>query len=265
MTVARSEDVLSVEVSEGLATVTLNRPEAMNALNMDLKVALAEWVRHARYDDSIRAVLITGAGRAFCAGGDLSEMDPSRTPQQARTRQDHLLREVFHPLAQLPKPVVAAVNGHAHGAGLSLALACDIVIAADDAAMSLGYVHRGLVPDCGILFFLPRIVGTVRAKELLLTGRRFDAREAVAMGLISQAVPAGELLDAATGVATTLASGATVALGMTKNLVDQSWGLTLEQVSELESFSQAISRSTFDHREGLASFQEKRAAVFKGA
>jgi 2-(1,2-epoxy-1,2-dihydrophenyl)acetyl-CoA isomerase len=265
VTVLEDSDVLEVEVADGLATITLNRPSALNALNMDLKVALASWLDSVRYDDAVRAVLITGAGRAFCAGGDLSEMDPNRTPQQARMRQDHLLREVFLPLAQLPKPVVAAVNGHAHGAGLSLALACDIVIAAEDAAMSLGYVHRGLVPDCGVLYFLPRIVGTARAKELLLTGRRFDAREAQQMGLISQAVPADELLATAGDTARALAAGATVALGMTKTLVDQSWGLTLEQVSELESFSQAVSRSTADHREGLVAFQEKRPAVFRGA
>ena len=250
-------DVLLTEVSDGLATLTLNRPDALNSLNMDLKVALASWLHDFRYDDSVRAVLITGAGRAFCAGGDLSEMDPNRTPQQARMRQDHLLHEVFLPLAQFPKPVVAAVNGHAHGAGLSLALACDIVVASQDAAMSMGYVHRGLVPDCGILYFLPRLVG--------LTGRKFDAREAREMGMIARAVPSDELMASALETARGLAAGATVALGMTKNLVDQAWQLTLEQVVELETFSQAVSRSTADHREGLAAFSEKRSSEFTGA
>jgi len=257
--------VLLTEVSDGLATLTLNRPDALNSLNMDLKVALASWLHDFRYDDSVRAVLITGAGRAFCAGGDLSEMDPNRTPQQARMRQDHLLREVFLPLAQFPKPVVAAVNGHAHGAGLSLALACDIVIASESAAMSMGYVHRGLVPDCGILYFLPRLVGTARAKELLLTGRKFDASEALAMGMIARTVSSEELMDTALETARGLAGGATVALGMTKSLVDQAWQLTLEQVIELETFSQAVSRSTSDHREGLAAFGEKRSSEFTGA
>ena len=258
-------NVLDVQVNDGLAVVTLQRPEALNSLNMDLKLALATWLESARYDDSIRAVLLTGSGRAFCAGGDLSEMDPDRTPHEVRMRQDYLLRKVFIPLAQLPKPVVAAVNGHAHGGGLSLALACDIVIAAEDAAMSLGYVHRGLVPDCAVLHFLPRIVGTARAKELLLTGRRFDAREAVQMGLIARAVPAAELLTVARKTAEDLAQGATVALGMTKALVDQSWQQSLEQMSELEAFSQSVCRSSSDHREGLAAFAEKRPAVFLGA
>lgn len=257
--------VLLTEVSDGLATLTLNRPDSLNSLNMDLKVALATWFHDFRYDDSVRAVLITGAGRGFCAGGDLSEMDPNRTPQQARMRQDYLLREVFVPLAQFPKPVVAAVNGHAHGAGLSLALACDIVIASESAAMSMGYVHRGLVPDCGILYFLPRLVGTARAKELLLTGRKFEASEALAMGMIARTVPGEELMSSALETARGLAAGATVALGMTKSLVDQAWQLTLEQVVELETFSQAVSRSTSDHREGLAAFSEKRSSAFTGA
>ena len=256
---------LDVVVEDGLAVVTLQRPNALNALNGELKDALADWVRQARYEDSLRAVLITGSGRAFSAGGDLSEMDPNRSAQQARSRQDKLLHEVFVPLAQLPKPVVAAVNGHAHGAGLSLALACDIVIAAEDAPMSLGFVQRGLVPDCGVLYFLPRIVGTVRAKELLMTGRRFTGAEAAGMGLVSQAVPADELMSTARALATTLAAGATVALGMTKTLLDRSWDSSFEQLAELEAFSAAVSRSTQDHREALDAFRDKRAAQFTGA
>jgi 2-(1,2-epoxy-1,2-dihydrophenyl)acetyl-CoA isomerase len=131
--------------------------------------------------------------------------------------------------------------------------------------MSMGYVHRGLVPDCGILYFLPRLVGTARAKELLLTGRKFDALEALDMGMIARAVPSEDLMLAAIEIAGSLAAGATVALGMTKNLIDQAWQLTLEQVVELETFSQAVSRSTSDHREGLASFSEKRPSEFTGA
>ena len=257
-------DVLDVRVEDGLAVVTLQRPDALNALNMELKVALADWLRSVRFDDSVRAVLLTGAGRAFCAGGDLSEMDPDRSPHEARMRQDQLLRTVILPLAQLPKPVVAAVNGHAHGGGLSLALACDIVIAAEDSAMSLGFVHRGLVPDCGILHFLPRILGTARAKELLLTGRRFGGQEAFEMGLIARAVPRDDLMETALDTARSLSKGATVALGITKTLVDQSWQLTFEQMSEVEAYSQSVCRSSRDHREGLAAFTEKRDAVFTG-
>lgn len=257
--------VLDVRMQEGLAVVTLNRPEARNALNLELKQALASWLAEARYDPSLRTVLITGSGSAFCAGGDLKEMNPGRTPQQSRMRQDQLLRTVFVPLAELPVPVVAAVNGHAHGGGLSLALACDIVIAADDAPMSLGFVHRGLAPDCGIAYFLPRIVGTARAKELLLTGRGFTASESVDMGMISEVAPREQLLSRATAVASRLAGGASVAMGLAKTLVNQSWNSSLSDFVDTEAGAQAISRATHDHREGVESFLAKRPAEFVGA
>lgn len=258
-------DVLDVCMEDGLAVVTLNRPDAMNALNLELKRALADWLGRARYDVSLRGVLLTGTGRAFCAGGDLKEMDPDRTAHSARMRQDELLRTVFLPLARLPVPVVAAVNGHAHGGGLSLALACDIVLAAAEAPMSLGFVQRGLAPDCGIAHFLPRLVGTARAKELLLTARRFDAGEAKAMGLVAEVHPAEQLMGRATDLARGLAQGATIALGLAKTLVDQSWDHDLDQFVDLESHSQAVSRTSGDHREGVAAFLERRTPRFTGA
>lgn len=257
--------VLEVRVEEGLAVVTLNRPEAMNALNLELKRSFAAWLAEVRYDLSVRAVLLTGAGRAFCAGGDLKEMDPDRSAQTARMRQDELLRTVFLPLARLPVPVVAAINGHAHGGGLSLALACDIVLAAEDAPMSLGFVQRGLAPDCAIAHFLPRLVGTARAKELLLTARRFDAAEALSMGLVSEVVPSQNLMKRASELGRQLAGGATVALGLTKTLVDQSWDHSLDQFADLESYAQAVSRTSGDHREGVTAFLERRTPRFGGA
>lgn len=258
-------DVLDVRVEDGLAVVTLNRPDTMNALNLELKRALGKWLAQARYDASLRAVLLTGAGRAFCAGGDLKEMDPDRPAQIARMRQDELLRTVFLPLARLPVPVVAAVNGHAHGGGLSLALACDIVLAAENAPMSLGFVQRGLAPDCGIAHFLPRLVGTARAKELLLTGRHFDAAEACSIGIVSEVLPSEGLIDRAFGLARELADGATIALGLAKTLVDQSWDYDLDQFADLESYSQGVSRTSGDHREGVAAFLERRSPRFTGA
>lgn len=179
-------------------------------------------------------------------------------------RQDELLRTVFLPLARLPIPTVAAINGHAHGGGLSLALACDLVIASESAPMSLGFVHRGLAPDCGIAHFLPRIVGTARAKELLLTGRRFDADEAERLGLVCEVVAADSLTERAIEVARGLAAGPTVALGLAKTLVDQSWDHDLEQFADLESYSQAVSRTSVDHREGVQAFMDKRAPRFTG-
>lgn len=257
-------EVLDARLSDGLLCLTLNRPDAMNALNLELKQALAEQLARARYDDEVRAVLLTGNGKAFCAGGDLKEMDPDRPAQAARMRQDQLLRTLFLPLARLPLPTVAAVHGHAHGAGLSLALACDVVLATEGAPMSLGFVHRGLSPDCGIAYFLPRLVGTARAKELLLTGRRFDAEEALRLGLVSEVVAADRLVPRATEVAQGLAGGPTIALGYAKSLVDQSWNQDLEQFAELETHSQAVTRSSADHREGVAAFLEKRTPTFSG-
>ncbi len=256
--------VLGIDLTDGLATLTLRRPDALNALNAELKDALAEWIRGAWDSDEVRAVLLVGEGRAFCAGGDLTEMDPQRSPEGARVRQEKLLRQVFVPLAQFPKPVVAAVHGHAHGAGLSLALACDMVVAAEDAPMSVSFTQRGLVPDCGALYFLPRIVGVARAKELLLTGRRFTGKDAEAMGLVMEAVPQDQVLTVARDRAKSLAAGATVALGLTKSLVDRSWNLALEQVADLEAFASAVTRSSSDHHEALASFREKRPASFTG-
>jgi 2-(1,2-epoxy-1,2-dihydrophenyl)acetyl-CoA isomerase len=264
MTGALATTVLGVEVTDGVLELTLNRPDALNSLNLALKDSLAEKLREIVYDTSIRSVLITGAGRAFCAGGDISEMDPDRPPEESRARQHKLLSEVFLPLARTPKPVVAAVNGHAHGAGLSLALACDIVIADEAAAMSFGYVLRGLTPDCGITYFLPRLVGMARAKDLLFSGRRFTGADAAAMGLVAEAVPSDEVMTRARQRARELAGSATVALALTKRMLDQSSQLSLEDMSEVESYSQAVTRSTQDHIEGIQAFAERRSAVFRG-
>lgn len=257
-------DVLGAELTDGVLELTLNRPDAMNALNLELKDSLAAVLRDIRYDESVRAVLLTGAGRAFCSGGDLSEMDPNRTPEQARSRQHKLLSDVFLPLMRTPKPVIAAINGHAHGAGMSLALACDIVVTSEEAPMSFGYVLRGLTPDCGISWFLPRLVGMARAKELLYTGRRFTGADAVEMGLVAEAVPAGDLLKRGREVAQELGAGATVALGLTKRMLEQSNQLGFEDLAEIEAYSQAVTRATSDHAEGIQAFREKRAAAFRG-
>jgi 2-(1,2-epoxy-1,2-dihydrophenyl)acetyl-CoA isomerase len=261
---ASSYETLILDVDEGVATVTLNRPEVLNALNLQLKADLAAAIEESTNRSDVKCLLLTGAGRAFCAGGDITEMDPDRAPPESRRRARKLLLEVFLPLASLEKPVLAAVNGHAYGAGCSLAIACDIVFAGRSAQFSFGFTRMGLIPDGGALFFLPRLVGVGRAKELILTARSFGADEAHALGLVHRVVDDDHLAAAALEQARLLANGPSVALGLAKRLLDHAFTSTIEQVAELEAFGQALSMSTDDHREAVSAFLERREAHFSG-
>jgi 2-(1,2-epoxy-1,2-dihydrophenyl)acetyl-CoA isomerase len=264
MTVATGSDVLSVAVEDGVATLTLNRPDARNALNMELKRALAAALRAIPEDPGVRAVVLTGSGPAFSAGGDVKELDATRTALTSRNRMRWLLHEVFVPLARLDVPTVAAINGAAFGAGLSLALACDVVVASDAAVFSFAFSRMGLLPDCGALWFLPRRIGPGRAKELLFTARRFGAAEAQELGIVQRVVPAEELGMAAGALAGTLAAGPASALRMTKRLLEQAATSTLDEVAELESYAQGIAMSSAEHAEALLAFSERRDPDFRG-
>ncbi|MCW3027854.1 MAG: enoyl-CoA hydratase [Solirubrobacterales bacterium] len=257
-------ETVGLSIEGGVATVVMNRPDALNALNMRLKEELAEVWRILVDRSDVRAVLLTGAGRAFSTGGDIKQMDPDRGPEVTRKRMAKLLRDTVIPLARLEKPVVAAVNGHAHGLGLSLALACDIVYAAESAIMSMAFTRVGLAPDGGASYFLPRLVGLSRAKELMFTGRRLSAAEALELGLVSRVLPDEELLPAALELANELGSGATIALGAAKRLLNESSMHTIEEMAELEAFGQAVAMSSEDHREGIAAFAERRKPLFRG-
>lgn len=259
-----SFDSVTVTVADGVATVTLNRPEALNAQHMVMKAELAVIVKSLARDSDVRAVVVTGAGKAFSAGGDVKEMVLNTDPATSRERLDILLHDVYLPLARLEKPTIAAVNGLAFGSGLSLALACDIVIAAQDVKMSCAFIKMGLLPDCGSLYFLPRRLPMSVAKELILTGRQFTSEEALAMGLVNQVVAREQLMDVATTLAVELAAGPTVALGLAKRLLDQSLESTPEQLAELESMGQAILLATEDHVEARRAFEQKRVPTFRG-
>jgi 2-(1,2-epoxy-1,2-dihydrophenyl)acetyl-CoA isomerase len=262
---ATAYEAMRFELRDGVGTITLDRPDALNALNLQLKAELADALREIAGDPEVRAVLVTGAGRAFCSGGDITQMDPDRPPRESRRRMLKLLHEVFIPLARLEKPVIAAVNGHAHGAGLSLAMACDLVVAARGAQFSLAFARLGLIPDCGALYFLPRLVGVARAKELVFSARRFAADEARELGIVHEVVDDEQLLETAMERARTLARGPSVALGMAKRLLDQSPILSLDDMAELESYGQSVAVASDDHREGVTAFFEKRAAEFTGS
>ena len=242
-------------------TITLNRPDVLNAFNTAMHQALAGALKEARADD-VRAVVITGAGRGFCVGQDLSEFGDEAGDIGGR------LRGQYHPnitaIRGLEKPVIAAVNGPAAGAGLSFACACDLRLASDQATFVPAFVNVGLVPDSGGTFFVTRIVGQARAFEWLTSGRRLAAAEAHAWGLVSEVVDADALEDRAAAIATELAALPTRAIGMTKRLLDRAPAVTLEEQLEWEAQLQTAATRTADFREGVAAFLEKREPTFEG-
>lgn len=263
MTVERSSTLLCA-VEAGVATLTLNRPEALNALNLELKAALAAAIVDLRSRADVRAIVLTGAGRGFCSGGDIKEMNAGRTAHDTRVRLMALHRDIIGPLAALEKPVIAALNGVAAGAGLSLALTCDIVFASEGASLSLAFAKRGLVPDAGGAYRLVRLVGVARAKELAFSARTLGAHEAERLGLVQRVLPAAELLSHTQAYARELAAGATIALGLTKRLLDLAPHSTYEAMTEHEIGAAIQAIATDDHAEALRAFGEQRPANFRG-
>ena len=254
---------LRYEVGEAIATITLDRPDARNALDATLRRELLAAIRAAGRDRAVRVVVLTGAGSAFCAGQDLRETaGPGAPPLSA------VLRETYNPLIlamrRLDKPIVAAVNGVAAGAGMALALACDLRIAADTASFVLAFGRVGLVPDSGTTWFLPRLVGPARAAELALIGDPLSAADAERWGLVNRVVPVAELPAEARTLALRLAAGAPRALAMTKRALNRSFEAGLEAQLEDEASLQGIAGRTADHREGVAAFLAKRPPRFAG-
>jgi 2-(1,2-epoxy-1,2-dihydrophenyl)acetyl-CoA isomerase len=256
--------VAEVESSRdgAILTITLNRPEVLNALNAAAHAALAAALERAREPD-VRAVVLTGAGRGFCVGQDLQEFHAGASDVAERLR-DRFNRHALA-IRSLDKPVLAVVNGPAAGAGLSLALACDVRIASDEASFVPAFVGVGLVPDTGGTWFARRLLGYARAFEWLTTGRRLTAAEALQWGLVSEAVPAAELEQRAHEVAELFAAMPTRAVWETKRLLDAAETATLEQQLETEAWTQAELVRTPDFTEGVAAFLEKREAAFTGA
>jgi 2-(1,2-epoxy-1,2-dihydrophenyl)acetyl-CoA isomerase len=252
-----------VEVARegGVLTITLNRPDVLNALNAAVHAGLAAALETAAAPD-VRAVVLTGAGRGFCVGQDLTEFQEA--PGDIRDR----LRTHYHPnihaIRGLDKPVIAAVNGPAAGAGLSLASACDLRLAADSASFVPAFVGIGLVPDSGGSFFLARLLGPARAFEWMSSNRRLTAAEAHAWGLVSEVVEAARLSERAAEVAAGFAAAPTRAIGLTKKLFDNAPTATLDEQLELEAQSQSEATGTEDFREGVSAFLEKRPPRFSG-
>ena len=253
------------DVADRIATVTLNRPDAMNATTDGLYTDLSDCIGRIAADDAISCVILTGAGRGFCAGADLKSRRDDMTPLQLRARHRWILNDVLEPLYRLEKPVIAAVNGAAAGAGFNIALACDFIIASEKASFIQVFAKVGLVPDLGGLYLLSRVVGINVAKELCFTARKVLPDEAKVLGIVNHVVPHDDLMAKAREIAGQIAAASPTATAMTKSLLNKSSNATLEQMLEFESYAQTVAYLTPEYKEGVQAFREKRAPDFAAA
>ncbi|MBI2846934.1 MAG: enoyl-CoA hydratase/isomerase family protein [Chloroflexi bacterium] len=267
-------------VEEGIATITLNRPQTLNAITPKMYEDMAQYVEEAKKDSNVNVLIVTGAGRAFCAGANPRALDKERRGQQttAASSKDiatppilgeangHLwvTHAVPKALADFDKPCIAAINGPAAGGGMDLASMCDIRIASDKAKFTMAYIRMGVIPAAGGCFFLPRIVGLANAYELVWTGKTIDAQEALRIGYLNRVVPHDNLMEATRELALRLARGPTVAIRLSKRLIRQCLELDLHGALQATEVAQRIARSTEDSREGPKAWLEKREPIFKG-
>jgi 2-(1,2-epoxy-1,2-dihydrophenyl)acetyl-CoA isomerase len=278
-----ADDVLIDKRTDGVALITLNRPESLNAMGGMLMPVLAQYLADVSHDRNVRCVVLTGAGRAFCAGGDVKGMAAGRdailnadgaaaptdsSPASAFARGVAMLREsqastslVLH---TMPKPTIAAVNGHAVGAGLSLALACDIRIASDKAKLGTIFRNVGFSGDFGGSYFLPRLVGNGKARELYFTGEILSAADALAIGMVNRVVEHEQLLDETLKFAAQLAAGPTLAYARMKENLNRAEDCDLKTLLDQEALNMNLSSTTSDHREAAKAFVEKRQPTFRG-
>jgi 2-(1,2-epoxy-1,2-dihydrophenyl)acetyl-CoA isomerase len=245
--------------------IRLNRPERRNAFDLEVRQGIADAVLEARDDDAVRAVVITGTDGIFCAGGDLKSLSEAKRPVFKDRERIRRLHHLFHHLVNLEKPVIAAVDGPAFGAGFNLALACDFVIATPRARFCAVFGRIGLVPDLGGFFLLPRIVGLQRAKDLVFSAREVDAEEARSLGIVMQLAAPDRLMDEALALAARYHDASTEALGIAKNILNRSFNLDQDTLAELEANAQALALHTAYHDEAVANFLGKRPLRFKGA
>ena len=256
---------LNFDVASGVATVTLNRPHSLNAMSPAMAKELHHVALRVDADSSVRAIVLTGSGKAFCAGGDLGEFVAAG--DQARTLILQMTGDLHLALSRLSRnraPVIAAVNGTAAGAGFSLAMAADLAIAEEQTVFTMAYTNAGLSPDGSSTYFMPRKIGDRRTRELMLTNRVLKAQEALDWGVVNQVVATGEALAAAQAMAARMATGPTQAYAQVKQLLDASFSQSLETQMELEARAIASQVASVDGQEGMRAFVEKRKPQFRG-
>ena len=261
------DEGFTLEKLDGIATLTLNRPDKLNALTTRMRTAaFPRLFRQLQADDDVRVLIITGAGRAFCAGADVAELGATTqsSPGPGREARLQALGSFALLLYNLDKPVIAAINGVAAAAGVSIALLADIRIASENARFGMAFVARGLVPDCGSTFSMPRLLGAAKSLELMYTGDFIDAKEAERIGLVNKVVPHDSLMDEATALARKLAKAPPLTLAQTKRAVHSGLINNLDQQLYFESYAQDFCLQTEDFKEGVSSFLEKREPQFKG-
>ena len=249
---------------DSVLTITLNRPAQRNALNGTMLNELNDVLAAAAEDEQVRAIVLTGAGKGFCAGADLADFTPDLAPDDVYRALIERYWPLIKKLTMLPKPVIGAVNGAAAGAGASLALACDLRVMADDAYIMQAFSNIGLVPDAGSTYFLGRQIGYSRAYQIAVEAEKVGANQCLQWGLTNRVAAAADLLDEAQSWAARLAQRPTVALGLTKAAFHQAINLTLEEAIANEARLQTEAIVTEDHREGIMAFMQRRAPEFKG-
>lgn len=256
-------DSIAFTISNQVAIITLNRPAVFNSFNKEMAMALQNRIDECAKNDDVRALYITGNGKAFCAGQDLQEVTDPNGPELSSIVTDHY-NPIIARIRAIEKPVIAAVNGVAAGAGANIALACDICVADENASFIQAFSKIGLIPDSAGTYFLPRLVGMQKATALMMLGDKVSAAEAADLGMIYKSFPTDDFADASLKIATKLASMPTKGLGLTKRALNESYNNNLEQQLALEGELQTIAGKTYDYNEGVTAFLEKRKPVFKG-